>query len=96
MANNGIGESEESEHEMGAYELCIENPEKIYSELRHDCEMNIPTIHLYAFKKSEFIGMLTSQEANYGKEIAKNNLILSGGKEYFRMIDEASKNGFNG
>jgi len=73
-----------------------ENPEKIYSELRHDCEMNIPTIHLYAFKKSEFIGMLTSQEANYGKEIAKNNLILSGGKEYFRMIDEASKNEFNG
>ena len=24
MANNGIGESEESEHEMGTYELCIE------------------------------------------------------------------------
>jgi predicted nucleotidyltransferase len=71
-------------------------PKKIYAELRHDCEMNIPKIHLYVFRKSEFLEMLLDKKANYGKEIARNNLILSGGDEYYRIIGEAIRNGFNG
>lgn len=71
-------------------------PKKVYAELRHDCEMNIPPIHLYVFKKSEFLKMLLDKKANYGKEIAKNNLTLFGGQAYYRIIDEAIKNGFNG
>ena len=58
--------------------------------------LNIPPIHLYTFKKSEFLNMLLDTKANYGKEIAKNNLILSGGKEYYKIVSEAIKNGFNG
>ena len=71
-------------------------PKKIYAELRHECMLNIPPIHLYTFKKSEFLNMLLDVKANYGKEIAKNNLILSGGKEYYKIVSEAIKNGFNG
>ena len=69
---------------------------EIYGELKHACEMNIPLIHLYVFRKSDFLSMLLDQKANYGKEIAKNQLILSGGEEYFDIIREAIKNGFNG
>ncbi|MDI6721155.1 MAG: nucleotidyltransferase domain-containing protein [Candidatus Aenigmarchaeota archaeon] len=71
-------------------------PQKIYAQLRQKCELNIPPIHLYVFKKSEFLEMLVNKEANYGKEIAENNLILSGGREYYGIISEAVQNGFNG
>lgn len=74
---------------------CFES-KKIYAELKHDCEMSIPQIHLYVFKKSEFLDMLLEEKANYGKEITKNNLILSGGKEYYKIVSKAIKNGFNG
>ncbi len=72
------------------------NPNEVYSELRYDCEMNIPKIHLYVFTKEQFLKMLLDKKPNYGKETSKNALILSGGKEYLRIIKEAIKNGFNG
>jgi predicted nucleotidyltransferase len=74
---------------------CAE-PKKIYAELRQDCELNIPPIHLYVFKKKEFLAMLFDGKANYGKETVKNNLILSGGKEYYAIMAEAVRHGFNG
>ena len=67
---------------------------KVYAELAHECELNIPPIHLYVFKNSEFFEMLVNKEVNYGKEIVKNNLILYGGQIYFQIIEEAIKNGF--
>lgn len=69
---------------------------KIYAELKQDCELNIPPIHLYVFKNSEFLKMLLNKEANYGKEIANKNLILFGGEGYYKIISEAVKNGFTG
>lgn len=70
-------------------------PKKIYSQLRLACELNIPEIHLYVFRKSEFLQMLLNNEANYGKEIAKNNLILFGAETYYGVLGEAIENGFN-
>lgn len=70
-------------------------PKKVYAELRMECELNIPQIHLYAFKASEYLEMLLNKEANYGKEIAKNNLILAGGANYYKLIGEAILRGFN-
>lgn len=69
-------------------------PKKIYAELKQDCELNIPRIHLYVFKVSEFLSMLLNKNANYGKEIANKNFILWGGESYFSIIAEAVKNGF--
>ena len=69
---------------------------KVYAELSHSCDMSIPKIHLYVFRKTEFMQMLLNKEANYGKEISINNIILNGGKEYFQIIGEAIENGFTG
>ncbi len=68
----------------------------IYAELAHVCEMNIPPVHLYVFRNNEFLEMLLSRQANYGKEIAGNNLILAGGEIYMNIIMEAMQNGFTG
>jgi predicted nucleotidyltransferase len=71
-----------------------QKPTKVYSELRHLCELTIPTIHLYVFRNKEFAEMLTNKEPNYGKEAAKNNLVLSGGQTYLKLIEEAISHGF--
>lgn len=71
-------------------------PKKVYAELSHYCELNIPRIHLYVFKKSEFLAMLLSKEANYGKETAKNNLLFFGAENYYQIIGKAIENGYNG
>ncbi len=71
-------------------------PKKIYAELKHHCEMNIPLIHLYVFTEKEFLQMLLDKKPNYGKETAKNNLILFGGESYYKIIFEAIRNGFTG
>jgi predicted nucleotidyltransferase len=70
-------------------------PKRVYAELSQYCQLNIPTIHLYVFKYSEFTEMLCNKEPNYGKEIAKNCLILAGGEVYIKLIEEAIENGFN-
>ena len=70
-------------------------PKKVSAELKLQSELNIPKIHLYVFKYSEFIQMLTNKEANYGKEIIKNYLILTEGQILLKIIEEAIKNGFN-
>ena len=71
-------------------------PKKVYAELKHECELSIPPVHLYVFKSSEFLTMLVDKKANYGKELAKNNLILCGAQNYLRIMMEAMRNGFNG
>lgn len=76
-------------------ENCME-PKTVYAEIRHDCEMNIPQIHPYVFKKEEFLEMLLEKKANYGKETARKNLIVMGGEEYYVIIKEAVENGFDG
>jgi len=71
-------------------------PKKVRAELKLQAELNIPLIHLYVFRNSEFIEMLKNKEINYGKEIAKNCLIITQGQIYMKLVDEAIKNGFNG
>jgi len=71
------------------------NPKEVYAELKLQAELNIPKIHLYVFKYSEFIQMLTNKQTNYGKEIVNNCIILTEGQVYLRIIKEAIENGFN-
>ncbi len=72
------------------------DPKRVMAELHHQCEMNIPKIHLFVFRRSEFISMLMDKKANYGKEACKSNIVLAGGQEYYRMLGEAISHGFNG
>ncbi len=69
-------------------------PKRVYAELRMECELSIPPVHLYVFKGSEFLAMLLNKEANYGKEIAKNNLLFFGAEYYYKIMGEAIENGF--
>ena len=71
-------------------------PKGVYAELSHACEMNIPPVHLYVFRNKEFLEMLLNKEANYGKEIAANNIVLYGGQVYIQLIGEAMGHGFTG
>lgn len=72
-----------------------QDEKKIYAQIRFDCEMSLPPIHLYVFKKSEFIEMLLNNQPNYGKEIVKNNLILHGAEVYYNILQEVIGHGFN-
>ena len=71
-------------------------PKRVYAELSHYCEFSIPQIHLYVFRKSEFLSMLLEKKPNYGKETVKNNLLLFGAENYYQIMGEAIENGFNG
>ncbi len=67
----------------------------IRAQINYVCELSIPKGHPFVFKKSEFLEMLLNNEANFGKEIAINNLILHGAPEYYSIMHEAVKNGFD-
>ncbi len=70
--------------------------ERIYSELKYESETSIPKTHLYVFTKQDFLDMLNSKKDNYGREIAKNKLILFGGASYYSILAEAIAHGFRG
>ncbi|MBN1645362.1 nucleotidyltransferase domain-containing protein [Candidatus Woesearchaeota archaeon] len=78
--------------------LCDDthNPAKILSEIRMESKMMQPEIHPYVFSESQFYEMLTNKKENYGKEIAKNNLIITGAKQYYAILIRAIENGFKG
>jgi len=56
----------------------------------------VPEIHLYVFRKKDFIEMLTEKKENYGKEIFKNHIILKNAQIYYELLNEAIENGFKG
>lgn len=71
-------------------------PNAILSQIKLESELMIPEIHPYVFTQEQFCQMLTTKEENYGKEIARNNLIITGGKAYYSILLEVMEHGFNG
>ncbi|OGJ19068.1 hypothetical protein A3K73_01990 [Candidatus Pacearchaeota archaeon RBG_13_36_9] len=69
---------------------------EILAELKYEAETSIPKVHLYVFTSKEFLEMLGSKKENYGKEIARNNLIFFGGASYYSILQEAISHGFKG
>jgi hypothetical protein len=61
-----------------------------------DNKIMIPRLHPFAFRKSEFVKMLLSKEANYGRMLFRKRLIPFGAENYYLMIREAVENGFRG
>jgi len=72
------------------------NPSTIISQINLECETLLPSIHPYVFTESQFYEMLINKEENYGKETAKNNLIITGAEQYYRILMRAIEHGFNG
>ena len=54
----------------------------------------VPSIHLYVFRKKDFIEMLKNKEPNYGKEIVKKKIILKNAQIFYELIKEAIENGY--
>ena len=52
-------------------------------------------IHIEIITTDEFFGMLLAKEANLGKEIVYNHIIVSGNDIYYQLVDEAYKHGFS-
>ena len=73
-----------------------QKPNTILSQIKLESELMTPEVHPYVFTQPQFYDMLINKEENYGKEIARNNLIITGGKPYYTILMEAIENGFNG
>ncbi len=72
------------------------DPKAIEAEIDFETRLSTPQVHLFVFKKKDFLEMLTNDEQNYGKEVARNNLIFFGGDTYFNILNEAIQHGFRG
>jgi predicted nucleotidyltransferase len=73
-----------------------QKPNSILSQIKLESELMTPEFHPYVFTQSQLYEMLTNKEENYGKEIARSNLIITGAKQYYAILMEATENGFNG
>lgn len=73
-----------------------QNPNAVLSQIKLESELMTPEVHPYVFTQSQFYEMLINKEENYGKEIARNNLIITGGKQYYEILKGAIENGFDG
>ena len=69
---------------------------KSYEAALKQGELTIPEIHGFVFKEEEFYQMLVNKEFNYGKECAKNHILLHGAESYYRILFRGLQNGFKG
>lgn len=66
----------------------------LLNRLTNEGDLLIPKLHPYIFSKDEFLEMLINKETNYGKEIAKKHIIISGAEFYFKILGEVIKRGY--
>ncbi len=59
-------------------------------------ELTIPEVHGFVFTEEEFYQMLINTEFNFGKECAKNHLIMHGISSYYKILLKGLQNGFKG
>lgn len=71
-------------------------PNALLAQIKLESELMIPEVHPYIFTQEQFYQMLTTQQENYGKEIARNNLIITGAATYYTILLDAIEHGFNG
>lgn len=68
----------------------------LLNKLSNEGDLMIPKLHPYVFTVLEFLEMMTNKEENYGKEIVKKHLIISGAEFYYHILREAINRGFRG
>jgi len=79
--------------------VIVSNKEEVkplINRLKREGELMVPELHPYVFTDEEFYLMLLSKEANYGKEIFMNHLIIHGAEGYYNLLKKAIQNGFKG
>jgi len=79
--------------------IIIPNKEDVVSMQRfieNKTMLLVPSVHLYVFRKKDFVEMLTDKKENYGKEIVKNKIILKNAQMFYELVKEAIENGYKG
>jgi len=59
-------------------------------------ELTIPEVHGFVFTEEEFYQMLINNEFNFGKECAKNHILIYGLGPYYKILLRGLQNGFKG
>ncbi len=82
-------------------DLVIIVPDKedvvgIQKLIENETMLIIPPVHLYVFRKKDFVEMLKDKKENYEKEIVKNRVILKNAQMFYELIKEAIENGYKG
>ena len=72
-----------------------ENPVHLQKLVENLALLWHPPVHLYIFKKKDFLEMLLSKGENYGKEIFKNHIVLKNSRIYYEILKEAIEHGFS-
>ncbi len=68
----------------------------IQNVLKNEGDLMHPRLHSYVFTEDEFFEMLVVKEENYGKEIFRKHILLSGAESFYRIVKGAHSNGFDG
>ncbi len=76
--------------------ISNDDTKSILNTLRNRGGLLIPEVHPYVFTEKEFLDMLLAKEVNYAKFIFKGRLIFFGAENYYLIINEARKHGFQG
>ena len=71
-------------------------PKHTYETAIKQGELMVPEVHGFVFTEKEFIMMLENNEFNYGKEITKKHVIITGGEAYYKILFKAVKHGYQG
>ncbi|MFT4304713.1 MAG: nucleotidyltransferase domain-containing protein [Candidatus Woesearchaeota archaeon] len=53
-----------------------------------------PQVHLYVFRKKDFLDMLKSKEQTYAKEIVNKKIILKNARIFYELLKEVINNGY--
>jgi len=69
---------------------------KPYEIALKEGELTMPEVHGFVFTEEEFYEMLINKEFNYGKECAKNHIIIHGINAYYKILLRGLQNGFKG
>ena len=64
--------------------------------LKNKGDLSILSVHPYIFTEDQFYEMLVNDEENYGKEVARKNIIVSGGEAFYKILFKAVEHGFKG
>lgn len=72
------------------------SPKEILVPLKNKGDLSILSVHPYIFTEDQFYEMLVNDEENYGKEVARKNIIVSGGEAFYKILFKAVEHGFKG
>lgn len=93
-ANNT--QTKESDLDLVAIIDKREERMQVLNKLQREGELMLPPLHPFVFTNKEFLEMLAEKEENYGKEIFRKHIVITGAEFYFKLVKEAIDHGFKG